>query len=216
VAQVVEYWITVLKEGGSSPPGVFGDAAAEFAERKFTAVVENVAPGRAPRGVARHGTAPSPSPPSLLLSWRNTRSILLRPILFCIFGMCSPRRKSAATVRTVQRERSLYPECLSCLPAEISSPTFHLRDLLSPPCTESLSCRNASFLDISFHYFQPESPFACSFRRYEKLSSIYGVSKGCVPPANLQSLSTHVNYKGRHNPSCQLSLLKTRYPRGEP
>jgi hypothetical protein len=57
VAQVVEYWITVLKEGGSSPPGVFGDAAAEFAERKFTAVVENAAPGRAPRGVARHGTA---------------------------------------------------------------------------------------------------------------------------------------------------------------
>ncbi len=32
VAQVVEYWNTVLKEGGSSPPGVFGDAAAEFAE----------------------------------------------------------------------------------------------------------------------------------------------------------------------------------------
>jgi hypothetical protein len=32
VAQVVEYWITVLKEGGSSPPGVFVDAAAEFAE----------------------------------------------------------------------------------------------------------------------------------------------------------------------------------------
>jgi hypothetical protein len=45
VAQVVKYWITVLKEGGSSPPGVFGDAAAEFAERKFTAVVENAAPG---------------------------------------------------------------------------------------------------------------------------------------------------------------------------
>jgi hypothetical protein len=32
VAQLVEYWITVVKEGGSSPPGVFGDAAAEFAE----------------------------------------------------------------------------------------------------------------------------------------------------------------------------------------
>ncbi len=50
----------------------------------------------------RHSTAPSPPPPpSLLLSWRNTQSILLRPILFCIFGMCSPRRKSAATVWTV-------------------------------------------------------------------------------------------------------------------
>jgi hypothetical protein len=74
---------------------------------KFTAVVGNAAPGRTPRGVARHGTArygtaPSPPPaPSLLFSWRNTRSILLRPILVCIFGMCSPRRKSAATVRTV-------------------------------------------------------------------------------------------------------------------
>ncbi len=32
VAQVVEYWITVPQEGGSSSPGVFGDAAAEFAE----------------------------------------------------------------------------------------------------------------------------------------------------------------------------------------
>ncbi len=70
--------------------------------RKFTAVVENAAPGRAPRVVARHCTAPRPPPPSLLLSWRNTR-ILLQPLLFCIFGMCSPRRKSAATVRTVQK-----------------------------------------------------------------------------------------------------------------
>jgi hypothetical protein len=70
---------------------------------KFTAVVENAAPDRAPRGVARHGTQPPPPPPSLLLSWRNTRSELLWPILFCIFGMCSPRRKSAATVRTVWR-----------------------------------------------------------------------------------------------------------------
>ncbi len=77
---------------------------------KFTAVVQNAAPGRAPRGVARHGTAPTQPPPptpSLLLSWRNTRSILLRPILFCIFGMCSPWRKSEATVRTVQM-------CLLC------------------------------------------------------------------------------------------------------
>ncbi len=32
VAQVVEYWNIVLKKAGSSPPGVFGDAAAEFAE----------------------------------------------------------------------------------------------------------------------------------------------------------------------------------------
>ncbi len=32
MTQVVEYWITVPQEGGSSPPGVFGDAAAEFAE----------------------------------------------------------------------------------------------------------------------------------------------------------------------------------------
>jgi hypothetical protein len=78
--------------------------------RKFTAVVQNAAPGGAPRGVARHGTAqygaPIPAPPSLLLSWRNMRSILLWPILFCIFGMCSPRRKSAATVRTVYRRLS--------------------------------------------------------------------------------------------------------------
>ncbi len=32
VAQLVEYWITVPKEGGSILPGVFGAAAAEFAE----------------------------------------------------------------------------------------------------------------------------------------------------------------------------------------
>ncbi len=32
MAQVVEYWIIVPQEGGSSPPGVFGYAAAEFAE----------------------------------------------------------------------------------------------------------------------------------------------------------------------------------------
>ena len=54
---------------------------------------------RAERRTVRH---PAP-PPLLLLGWRNTRSVLLRPILFCIFGMCSPRRKSAATVWTVYR-----------------------------------------------------------------------------------------------------------------
>ncbi len=34
VAQLVEYWITVPMEGGSSPPGVFAAAAAaaEFVE----------------------------------------------------------------------------------------------------------------------------------------------------------------------------------------
>jgi hypothetical protein len=32
VAQLVDYWITVSKEGGSSLPGAFGAAAAEFAE----------------------------------------------------------------------------------------------------------------------------------------------------------------------------------------
>ncbi len=32
VAQLVEHWITVPKEGGLSPPGVFGAAAAEFAK----------------------------------------------------------------------------------------------------------------------------------------------------------------------------------------
>jgi hypothetical protein len=32
VAQFVEYWITVPKEGDSSPPGVFAAAAAEFVE----------------------------------------------------------------------------------------------------------------------------------------------------------------------------------------
>ncbi len=60
MAQLVEYRITVPKEGGSSPPRVFGAAAAESPNsiwRKFTAVVENVASDRAPRGVARHGMA---------------------------------------------------------------------------------------------------------------------------------------------------------------
>ncbi len=75
-------------------------------QRKFTAVVQHSATGRAPRGAARPGTArlrhPAPPPPHLLLRWRNTWSILLQPILFCIFGMCSPWRKSAATVRTVR------------------------------------------------------------------------------------------------------------------
>jgi hypothetical protein len=32
VAQLVEYQSIVPKEGSSSPPAVFGDAAAEFAE----------------------------------------------------------------------------------------------------------------------------------------------------------------------------------------
>jgi hypothetical protein len=32
MAQLVEYWITVPKEGGSSPSGVFSAAATEFAE----------------------------------------------------------------------------------------------------------------------------------------------------------------------------------------
>jgi len=32
VAQLVEHRITVSKEGGSSPPGVVGAAAAEFAK----------------------------------------------------------------------------------------------------------------------------------------------------------------------------------------
>ncbi len=64
--------------------------------RKFTAAVQ---PSAGPS--ARH-PAPLP-PPSLLLGWRNMRCVLLRPILFCIFGMCSPWRKSAATVRTVCR-----------------------------------------------------------------------------------------------------------------
>jgi hypothetical protein len=63
----------------------------------------------------RHGTAPlPPPPPSLLLSWRNTRSILLRPIIFCIFGMCSPQRKSAATVRTVWLVFSIH--LVNCCP----------------------------------------------------------------------------------------------------
>jgi hypothetical protein len=67
-------------------------------ECKSKAVMQNPAP----HGMARHGTASSISPPPyLLLRWRNTRSLLLQPILFCIFGMCSPRRKSAATVWTV-------------------------------------------------------------------------------------------------------------------
>ncbi len=48
MVQLVEFQSIALKEGGSSPPGVFGDAAAEFAEfdqRKFTAVVQNPATG---------------------------------------------------------------------------------------------------------------------------------------------------------------------------
>ncbi len=78
---------------------------------KFTAVVQNAAPGRARRGTARHVTSrhgtvrhgsQRPLPASLPPRWRNMRSLLLWPISFCIFGMCSPWRKSAATVWTVQ------------------------------------------------------------------------------------------------------------------
>ncbi len=78
---------------------------------KFTAVVQNAAPGRALRGVAWHGTwrhgtaqygmAASTPPASLPPRWHNMRSLLLWPISFCIFGMCSPWRKSTATVWTV-------------------------------------------------------------------------------------------------------------------
>jgi hypothetical protein len=72
---------------------------------KFKAVMQNAAPGRAPRGVARHGTVwhGSQRPPlvSLPPRWRNMQSLLLWPISFFIFGMCSPWRKSAATVWTV-------------------------------------------------------------------------------------------------------------------
>jgi hypothetical protein len=75
VAQLVEYGITVPKEGSSILPGVFGAAAAESPNsiwRKFTAVVENVASDRAPRGVARHGMAAQygtqPPPPPVFIS----------------------------------------------------------------------------------------------------------------------------------------------------
>ncbi len=75
MAQLVEYGITVPKEGSSILPGVFGAAAAESPNsiwRKFTAVVENVASDRAPRGVARHGMAAQygtqPPPPPVFIS----------------------------------------------------------------------------------------------------------------------------------------------------
>ncbi len=68
-------------------------------ECKSKAVMQNPAP----HGMARHGTASSISPPPyLLLRWRNTRSLLLQPILFCIFGMCSQRDRERRPLHGVE------------------------------------------------------------------------------------------------------------------
>jgi hypothetical protein len=59
VAQLVEWQIRNLKEGGSIPPGFLALPLTKSANSiwlKFTAVVQNAAPSRAPSGVARHGT----------------------------------------------------------------------------------------------------------------------------------------------------------------
>ncbi len=103
MAQLVEWQIRDLKKLGSSPSWCFWRCRCRIC--RIRSGVNSRQLWRTQRQAELHaawpGTVRHSAPPSLLLSWRNTRSILLRPILFCIFGMCSPRRKSAATVRTV-------------------------------------------------------------------------------------------------------------------
>ncbi len=131
--------------------GVFALPLPNSIWRKFTAVVENAAPGRAAwPGTAWHGTVRHLAPLSLLLSWRNRRSILLRPILFCIFGMCSPRRKSAATVWTVYAD-----VCSFCKISLVQAmETYWHEDCLKCGCCD---CRlgevgNSLYTKVSEHY----------------------------------------------------------------
>ncbi len=110
VSQLVEWQNRNLKKVGSSPPWCFWRCHCRI--RRIRSGLNSRQLWRTQRQAERRaawpGTVPSPPPPpSLLLSWRNTRSELLRPILFCIFGMCSPRRKSAATVRTVRKAEAM-------------------------------------------------------------------------------------------------------------
>ncbi len=100
VAQLVEYQIVVLKEVGSNHSSCLCRCRRIQSSLNLRQLCRTQCRAER-RTIRRYGTAPS-TPLPLLLDWRNTRSILLRPILFCIFGMCSPWRKSAATVRTVQ------------------------------------------------------------------------------------------------------------------
>jgi hypothetical protein len=78
-------------------------------------------------------------------------------------------------------EWSLYSECLSCLHAEISSPT-------SQPFTSEIFFLIQALkgclvvMPASLTLAALKAIRACSFRRYEKLSSIYGASKDCVAP----------------------------------
>ncbi len=63
-------------------------------------------------GTARYGTASSTPSPVFTLCWRNTRSELLRPILFCIFGMCSSgvnQRPQFGQCRDVCAGGNLFP-----------------------------------------------------------------------------------------------------------
>ncbi len=119
MAQLVEWQIIDLKELGSSLSWCLwhcrcrirsGVNSRQLWRMQRQAERRAAWPCTARHGTARYGTQPPPPAPSLLLSWRNTRSTLLRPILFCIFGMCSPRRKSAATVRTVHtcKKKTFY------------------------------------------------------------------------------------------------------------
>ncbi len=104
VAQLVEYQIVVLKEVGSNHSLCFCRCRRIRSSLNLRQLCRTQCRAER-RTIRRYGTAP---PPPLLLGWRNTRSIILRPILFCIFGMCSPWRKSAATVRTVWHGTVIY------------------------------------------------------------------------------------------------------------
>ena len=113
MAQLVEWQIRDLMELGSSPSWCSwcfwrcrcrirsGVNSRQLWRTQRQAERRAAWPGTARDVTARYGLAASAPPASLPPRWRNMRSLLLWPISFCIFGMCSPWRKSAATVWTV-------------------------------------------------------------------------------------------------------------------
>ena len=123
VAQLVEWQIRDLKGVGSSSPWCFcrcrcrirrirsGLNSRQLSRTQRQAERRAAWPGTACDVTARYGMAARAPPPpaSLPPRWRNMRSLLLWPISFCIFGMCSPWRKSAATVWTVcMRQKKVF------------------------------------------------------------------------------------------------------------
>jgi hypothetical protein len=76
VAQLVEYWIIVPKEGGSSAPGVFAAASIQssvnlrqLSRTQRRAECRTALPGTARDVTARHGMAASTPPPRVFTSW---------------------------------------------------------------------------------------------------------------------------------------------------